>query len=175
MSISTRWVLISSAMAVRPVSAIRVRCLKRFPPPFEQGDLVAASVLSGNRNFEGRINPDCKANYLASPPLVVAYALAGSVTIDLLTQPLGNGKDGKPVFLKDIWPTNEEIKQAIATALTPEMFRQRYSNVFAGPKKWQEIKTAEGMIYQWEKDSPTSSCRLCSKGCRAQAATGHRC
>jgi aconitate hydratase len=119
----------------------------------QQGDLVAASVLSGNRNFEGRINPDCKANYLASPPLVVAYALAGSVCIDLSTQPLGNGKDGKPVFLKDIWPSSEEIKNAIRTALTPEMFRERYANVFAGPTKWQQIKTAEGMIYQWQKDS----------------------
>ncbi len=119
----------------------------------QQGDLVAASVLSGNRNFEGRISPDCKANYLASPPLVVAYALAGSITIDLSTQPLGNGKDGKPVYLKDIWPSNEEIQKTITTALTPEMFRARYSNVFAGPAKWQQIKTSAGMIYQWEKDS----------------------
>jgi aconitate hydratase len=119
----------------------------------EQGDLVAASVLSGNRNFEGRINPGCKANYLASPPLVVAYALAGSMTIDLATQPLGTGKDGKPVYLKDIWPSNEEIQSVIRASLTPEMFRRRYSNVFAGPEKWQHIKTADGMIYKWERDS----------------------
>ena len=120
----------------------------------EQGDLVAAAVLSGNRNFEGRVNPHCKANYLASPPLVVAYALAGSVTIDLTTQPLGTGKDGQPVYLKDIWPSNEEITNTLRSSLTPEMFRQRYSNVFAGPKKWQEIETAEGETYQW---NPTST------------------
>lgn len=119
----------------------------------EQGDLVAAAVLSGNRNFEGRVNPHCKANYLASPPLVVAYALAGTITLDLTTQPLGNGKDGKPVYLKDIWPSNDEITQTLRSALTPEMFRQRYSNVFAGPKKWQEIETAKGQTYQWNPKS----------------------
>ncbi len=119
----------------------------------EKGDLVACSVLSGNRNFEGRINPNCKANYLASPPLVVAYALAGSMTLDLTTQPIGTGKDGKPVYLKDIWPSNEEIQMTMRQALTPEMFRQRYANVFAGPEKWQHIKTAEGMTYKWEESS----------------------
>ncbi len=119
----------------------------------KEGDLVAAAVLSGNRNFEGRINPHTKANYLASPPLVVAYALAGSMTIDIATQPLGAGKDGKPVYLKDIWPSNEEIQSAIRKSLTPEMFRQRYSNVFAGPEKWQQIKTAEGMTYRWDNAS----------------------
>lgn len=120
----------------------------------EQGDLVAAAVLSGNRNFEGRVNPHCKANYLASPPLVVAYALAGSMTIDLATQPLGTGKDGQPVYLKDIWPSNDEITKTLRASLTPEMFRQRYSNVFAGPKKWQDIETAKGQTYQW---NPTST------------------
>jgi len=119
----------------------------------KEGDLVAAAVLSGNRNFEGRINPYTKANYLASPPLVVAYALAGSMTIDLATQSLGNGADGKPVYLKDIWPSNAEIQSAIRASLTPEMFRQRYSNVFAGAQNWQQIKTAEGMTYKWESDS----------------------
>jgi aconitate hydratase len=119
----------------------------------ESGDLVAAAVLSGNRNFEGRVNPQTKANYLASPPLVVAYALAGSVTIDLATQPLGNGKDGKPVYLKDIWPTNEEIQNAIRASLTPEMFRQRYANVFAGPEKWRQIKVAESRTYPWQSQS----------------------
>jgi len=119
----------------------------------EQGDLVAASVLSGNRNFEGRVNPHCKANYLASPPLVVAYALAGSITIDLATQPLGKGKNGEDVFLKDIWPTNEEIQKVLRVALTPAMFRQRYANVFEGPKAWQQVKTAEGMTYKWDSQS----------------------
>ncbi len=133
----------------------------------ESADLVAAAVLSGNRNFEGRVNPHCKANYLASPPLVVAYALAGSVCVDLATQPLGNGKDGKPVFLKDIWPSNAEIQEAIRSLLTPEMFRQRYANVFTGPKKWQQIKIAEGRTYKWDDNRPTSNRRLCSKRCRA--------
>ena len=118
-----------------------------------EGDLAVAAVLSGNRNFEGRVNPHCKANYLASPPLVVAYALGGSMAIDIATAPLGNGKDGKPVYLKDIWPSNEEVQAAIRTSLTPEMFRQRYSNVFAGPEKWQHIKTALGMTYHWEASS----------------------
>ena len=119
----------------------------------EKGNLVAASVLSGNRNFEGRINPGCKANYLASPPLVVAYALAGSITINLTTEPLGTGKDGKPVYLKDIWPANAEIQSMMQASLTPEMFRKRYSNVFAGAAEWQKIKTAGGMTYEWEDDS----------------------
>jgi aconitate hydratase len=117
------------------------------------GNLVAAAVLSGNRNFEGRVSPDCKANYLASPPLVVAYALAGTVTLDMATQPLGNGKDGKPVFLRDIWPTKDEIQETIRTALTPEMFRARYADVFTGPAKWQQIKTSTGQTYAWEEKS----------------------
>ena len=99
----------------------------------ETGDLVVAAVLSGNRNFEGRVNPHTKANYLASPPLCVAYAIAGNVGIDLKTEPLGTGSDGKPVFLKDIWPTNAEIEAAIRQCLTPEMFRSRYADVFKGP------------------------------------------
>jgi aconitate hydratase len=119
----------------------------------DKGNLVAASVLSGNRNFEGRINPGCKANYLASPPLVVAYALAGSMTINLTKDPVGQGKDGKPVYLKDIWPTNAEIQKAMQASLTPEMFRKRYSNVFTGADSWQKIKTADGMTYRWETDS----------------------
>ncbi len=120
-----------------------------------EGDLCAAAVLSGNRNFEGRVNPNTKANYLASPPLVVAYALAGSVAIDLTTQPLGIGKDGKPVYLKDIWPTNAEIQSAIVqkSADAWKMFRQRYSNVFAGQRSWQQIGTAEGVTYRWDDKS----------------------
>ncbi|MBV8061486.1 MAG: aconitate hydratase AcnA [Alphaproteobacteria bacterium] len=119
----------------------------------EQGDLVAAAVLSGNRNFEGRVNPHCKANYLASPPLVVAYALAGNIALDLATQPLGTSKDGKPVFLKDIWPTQAEISAMLNAALTPDMFRSRYSNVFAGPQKWQQINVATGQTYGWQAES----------------------
>jgi aconitate hydratase len=119
----------------------------------ETGDLVVAAVLSGNRNFEGRVNPHTKANYLASPPLCVAYAIAGNVGIDLKTEPLGTGSDGKPVFLKDIWPTNAEIEAAIRQCLTPEMFRSRYADVFKGPEQWQKLSVPQGMTYQWEGDS----------------------
>ncbi len=119
----------------------------------EQGDLVAAAVLSGNRNFEGRVNPHCKANYLASPPLVVAYALAGSMAIDITKEPLGKGSDGQPVYLKDIWPTNDEILKAIRSSLTPAMYVERYSNVFAGTTEWQNVKTATGVTYKWNNQS----------------------
>ncbi len=110
-------------------------------------DLTVCAVLSGNRNFEGRVSPNTKANYLASPPLVVACAIAGSIGIDLTTQPLGTGKDGKPVFLKDIWPTPQEIQAVISKLLTPAMYRTRYADVFKGPKAWREVKVAEGLTY----------------------------
>ncbi len=118
-----------------------------------EGDLVACSVLSGNRNFEGRISPDVKANYLASPPLVVAYAIAGSLTRDITSEPLAKDGDGKPVYLKDIWPTNAEVAEALAAAVTPESFKSRYADVFAGTKAWQGIKTATGLTYGWEAGS----------------------
>jgi aconitate hydratase len=117
------------------------------------GDLVATAVLSGNRNFEGRISPYIKANYLASPPLVVAYALAGSLTRDMRTDPLGSDRDGKPVFLKDIWPTDKEIQDTIDAALTPEMFRARYADVTKGPKAWQSIQATGGETYDWQDSS----------------------
>ncbi|TAH33390.1 MAG: aconitate hydratase, partial [Alphaproteobacteria bacterium] len=119
----------------------------------EEGDTVAVSVLSGNRNFEGRINPHVKANYLASPPLVVAYALAGSMNIDLTKEPLGTGKDGNPVYLKDIWPSNDEIHELMRKSLTPAMFRSRYANVFDGGREWQDIKSASGLTYGWQDNS----------------------
>ena len=106
-------------------------------------DLVAAAVLSGNRNFEGRVNADVKANYLASPPLVVAYALAGTLNMNLTTEPLGKGSDGKPVYLKDIWPTSAEIAELIRTCVTPDMFDKRYKNVFAGDEQWQAMGKAK--------------------------------
>ncbi len=118
------------------------------------GDLTVAGVLSGNRNFEGRINPHVKANYLASPPLVVAYAIAGSMKINLMTDPIGKDKNGKDVFLKDIWPSNKEVEETVAKCLTPEMFKSRYSNVFLGPKEWQDIKgAASSETYTWDKKS----------------------
>jgi aconitate hydratase len=119
----------------------------------QAGDLVACSVLSGNRNFEGRVNPDVRANYLASPPLVVAYALAGTMKLDLTTEPLGNDKKGNPVFLRDIWPTNEEIATIQRKAVTNEMFAKRYGDVFKGDKNWQGIKVAGGQTYAWDVGS----------------------
>src|SRR6266481_713636 len=116
-------------------------------------DLVAAAVLSGNRNFEGRVNPDVRANYLASPPLVVAYALAGSMQIDITTEPLGEGKGGKPVYLKDIWPTTEEIAVLQRKFVTHKMFATRYADVFKGDKSWQAIKVTGGQTYGWDMGS----------------------
>ena len=115
--------------------------------------LVAAAVLSGNRNFEGRINPYTRANYLASPPLVVAYALAGTVDIDLEREPLGTGKDGKPVFLRDLWPSQKEIADTVAASLKPEMFTASYGNVFDGNPKWNAIPVAGGERYAWDESS----------------------
>jgi len=115
-----------------------------------QANLVAAAVLSGNRNFEGRINPLVKANYLASPPLVVAYALAGTTDIDLATEPLGTGSDGQPVYLEDIWPSREEIDAAVADVVRPEMFRRRYADVFHANESWNRIPVAPGDLYPWD-------------------------
>ena len=120
----------------------------------EEGDLVAAAVLSGNRNFEGRINPHVRANYLASPPLVVAYALAGKVDADLLNDPLGHDRDGRPVFLRDIWPSQAEIQAAIETALNPQMFKEKYANVLTGNETWNAIPTpAATELYAWDANS----------------------
>ncbi len=118
-----------------------------------ENKLVAASVLSGNRNFEGRVNPDVRANYLASPPLVVAYALLGTLNVDITTQPIGTGKDGKPVYLKDIWPTNHEVAEIVRKHVTAEMFRSRYSDVFKGDKHWQAIAVEGGETYGWNSGS----------------------
>ena len=115
-----------------------------------EGDLVAASVLSGNRNFEGRVHPEVKMNYLASPPLVVAYALAGTLDIDLEHDPLGTGSDGKPVYLRDVWPSNQEISDTIAGAVTAEMFTRNYANVFRGDARWNAIRSADGDLYRWD-------------------------
>ncbi|MDC3387714.1 aconitate hydratase AcnA [Candidatus Pelagibacter ubique] len=119
----------------------------------DKENIYAVSVLSGNRNFEGRISPHIKANYLASPPLVVAYALAGHMEFDLYKEPLGKSKDGKDVFLKDIWPSNKEIEDTLRESLNAEMFVKRYSNISEGPKQWQEIKTENTSIYNWDSSS----------------------
>jgi len=119
----------------------------------ETGDLIACSVLSGNRNFEGRINPHCRANYLASPPLVVAYALAGNMRVDLLNEPLGEDRKGKPVYMKDIWPQADEIQKTMKASLSPDMFRDRYANVFEGPEQWKTIGSGGGKTYDWNPNS----------------------
>lgn len=127
--------------------------LPEIAQSIEENDLTVASVLSGNRNFEGRIHPQVKLSYLASPLLVVAYALAGTVNIDLVRDPLGQGTNGKPIYLKDIWPSQEEINQAIGNYLTPEMFRNRYEMVFEGDQAWRALVGKTGLTYAWEKDS----------------------
>ncbi|WP_062104975.1 aconitate hydratase AcnA [Bacillus niameyensis] len=118
-----------------------------------ENDLLVTSVLSGNRNFEGRIHPLVRGNYLASPPLVVAYALAGTVDIDLNNEPLGKDKDGNDVFMKDIWPSKEEIANVVKSTVTPELFRKEYEHVFSDNKRWNEIKTSNDPLYKWDADS----------------------
>ena len=119
----------------------------------KENDIYAVSVLSGNRNFEGRISPFVKANYLASPPLVVAYSLVGYMQTDLYKDSLGKDKNGKEIYLKDIWPSNKEIEEVLLQSLNPEMFRERYSNVSKGPEQWQQIKTKKSSIYNWNDNS----------------------
>jgi len=118
-----------------------------------QKDLVVASVLSGNRNFEGRVHPLTRANYLASPPLVVAYALAGTVDIDFQTEPIGTGSDGNPVFLKDIWPTREEVQKVTNSVVKPAMFRDIYEKIAKGTERWNNLKAPEGKLYSWDEKS----------------------
>jgi len=118
-----------------------------------EGDLVATAVLSGNRNFGGRISPDVRANFLASPPLVVAYALAGTVDIDLNNEPIGEDKDGNPVYLRDIWPTQNEIKDVIQNSLSADMFKEQYGNVYDGNQTWNDIPSTSDPVYNWDEDS----------------------
>jgi aconitate hydratase len=119
----------------------------------EEGGLVVCSVLSGNRNFEGRINPEVRANYLASPPLVVAFALAGRADFDVYAEPLGHDPDGQPVFLRDIWPTTAEIEEVMRTSVRPEMFREQYANVFEGDEQWAALPVPESDLYAWDDTS----------------------
>ena len=126
---------------------------KNISEVIHKENLYAVSVLSGNRNFEGRISPDVKANYLASPPLVVAFALAGNMNFDLYKTPLGVAKDGKDVFLKDIWPSNKEIEEIMLSSINANMFIDRYSNISEGPKEWSSIKTVDSSIYNWQSNS----------------------
>ncbi|HXH30291.1 MAG TPA: aconitate hydratase AcnA [Bacteriovoracaceae bacterium] len=124
-----------------------------FSKAIKDGNLTASAVLSGNRNFEGRVSPDVKANYLASPPLVVAYAIAGNVKIDLTKEPIGKDNKGAAVYLKDIWPSSAEVQEAMSKAITPAMFKSRYGNVFAGDSDWQKVSIPEGETFAWDADS----------------------
>lgn len=124
-----------------------------FSKAIKDGNITASAVLSGNRNFEGRVSPDVKANYLASPPLVVAYAIAGNVKLDLTKDPIGKDKNGKAVYLKDIWPTSTEVSEAMTKSITPAMFKSRYSDVFKGDEFWQKVSVAEGETYAWDANS----------------------
>ncbi len=119
----------------------------------EEGSLVAVAVLSGNRNFEGRINSEVKANYLMSPPLVVAYAIAGRMDIDLYNEPLGRQKDGTPVFLRDVWPTQKEIAETLESSIDAEMFAKTYGDVFEGSDEWRALPIPTGELFTWEPDS----------------------
>ncbi len=123
---------------------------ERVTAAIKDGDLVACAVLSGNRNFEGRVNPDTRANYLASPPLVVAYALAGRMDWDPYSEPIGNGSDGQPVFLRDIWPTQAEVEATIRSSVHSDMFRRRYASVFEGGEEWRSLDTPTGELYRWD-------------------------
>jgi len=119
----------------------------------QSADLSVAAVLSGNRNFEGRIHPDVRLNYLASPPLVVAYALAGTMDLDLSTEPIGTASDGTPVHLAELWPSEQEISETIRTSLGSEMFKTRYAAVFDGDDRWKAISVAPGQTFAWDPDS----------------------
>ncbi len=146
----------------------------------KEGDLVACAVLSGNRNFEGRISPDVRANYLASPPLVVAYAIAGTMDIDLTVDPIGVDKKGKEVFLKDIWPTQEEVARAVEAFVTRTQFIEQYANVFEGSKEWQAIDAGSGSIYKWDEQStyvqePPFFVDMPAKPQKIKAIKGARC
>ena len=118
-----------------------------------EGDLVVCSVLSGNRNFEARIHPEVKANYLASPPLVVAYALAGRMDVDLVNEPLGQDRDGNDVYLRDLWPSADEIQETISRAVRGEMFSRTYADVFTGDPAWRELPVPEGDLFAWDPES----------------------
>src|SRR5439155_9025996 len=119
----------------------------------EENDLVVCAVLSGNRNFEARIHPEVKANYLASPPLVVAYALAGRMDVDLLSEPLGHDGDGNSVYLHDLWPSPEEVQEVVTSTIRSEMYRRTYADVYTGDEQWRALETPGGEVYDWEESS----------------------
>ena len=127
--------------------------IKEISDGIKENDLVAASVLSGNRNFEGRVHAEVKLNYLASPPLVIAYAIAGSMNIDITSEPLAKNKDGKDIYLKDIWPSNSEINNILKSSLTAEQFKSSYENIYEGEKEWKNIDVAKNNQYEWDEST----------------------
>ncbi len=132
-----------------------------------ENDLVVVSVLSGNRNFEGRIHPQVRASYLASPPLVVAYALAGTTDIDLTNDPLGEDPNGQPVYLRDLWPSQQEVRETMARVVTPEVFTKEYAHVFDGDDRWRALPVPEGSLFAWDDASPPMCvARRSSRACR---------
>ena len=139
--------------AVQHVSVTLVHYFQKLKKQLLITILLVTSVLSGNRNFEGRIHPLVKANYLASPPLVVAYALAGTVDIDLQNDPIGKDKDGNDVFFKDIWPSTEEVNEVVKQTVTPELFRKEYANVFTDNERWNEIETSNELFISFDENS----------------------
>jgi aconitate hydratase len=155
-SIWTRLASTWSDMAARPVSVILAHLAEPISKAINGNDIVAASVISGNRNFEGRVSPDVRANFLASPPLVVAYALKGTVTEDFTTTPIGQATDGTDVYLKDIWPTNQEVADTMTANIDRAMFQARYANVYQGDAHWQAIQVEGSETYQWRAVPPMS-------------------
>ena len=172
----TSWASTSSATAAPPASATAARCPRRSPTSSGAEDLAVVSVLSGNRNFEGRINPDVKMNYLASPPLCVAYALAGTMDIDLYDEPLGEDRNGDPVYLKDIWPDSQEVGETIEEAVQSDMFRKSYGEVFDGDERWNtlEVPTGDALRLGRALHLRAPAAVLRGHAARARAARGHR-
>jgi len=127
--------------------------IKEISDGIKENNLIAASVLSGNRNFEGRVHAEVKLNYLASPPLVIAYAIAGSMNIDITSEPIATSKEGKEVFLKDIWPSNSEINDILKSSLTSEQFRKAYENIYEGEKEWKDIDVTKNNQYEWDEST----------------------
>ena len=140
-----------------------------------ENNLAVTAVLSGNRNFEGRISPDVKMNYLASPPLVVVYSLAGTMDIDLANEPLGQGADGSDVYMADIWPTAEEVEEVVNSSISADMFASRYADVFSGDDRWKNLPTPEGELFSWDEASPTSAARPTSMACRPRRSPSRTC
>jgi aconitate hydratase len=164
----------SSATAARPASATPARWSRRSPRRSTPNDLAVTAVLSGNRNFEGRISPDVKMNYLASPPLVIAYALAGTMDFDFETERSGKDQAGKPVYLRDIWPTPEEVQALMDSSIKKELFTKDYADVFAGDERWQSLPTPEGKTFEWDADSTYVRKPTYFDGHEARADPGRR-